>query len=380
MVPVVYNELSLNYCFVLLPFASIFVHSRLRRPPKMFIGAFTVFTFVYLVSFLGQFDLYPFALRRTVSFLIFMTYFSYVLLQIDQDMLRAFKLAVVGIGLLYAIGSAMMFFSLGGSALSFSAKDLVGDQRIGFVYILGCSLVYFARARDLLRLVGKWVLLAVLMGGLLLTFSRGAIVGLLGSVFLYCVVSNYRWLLRPTPRGLRAVGLALITLFGALILLRIFLPTTFDFFAERLFKLDKVQEEVSNPEASAGVRMELTKLVASYVSQHPLTGSGYLGLWVLPERPADANSTHNQYADILLRTGVVGFAMFVFLLYHLMRFLYAREKAFFWGVLAVLFMSFFHDIFKESGGAFVLAFGFGLLSQALREKRSRRAVMAPNTG
>ncbi len=371
LVPVVYSELSVNYGFVLLPCGWVLLTGGFRRVPRLFQGAVLVFSCIFFASFLGQIQLYGFTVRRTISFLLFLTYFSYVVVPLSAISVRAFKWAVVGIGLLYAVASAALFFSLGGAELHFGAKDMVGDQRFGFVYIMGAWIVYFSRARGLAAVTGKWLVITVLLGGVLLTFSRGAIVALVGSVVLFTMVYPLRWLTRPSVRGLwgAAGTLAVAVVLG--VCLRVFLPTTFDFFGERLFQLDRTLSEATNPDASAGVRVEIAKAIVGYVSGHPLTGSGYLGVWILPDAPAETNSAHNQYTDVLFRTGFLGLAVYLYLLARLMRWLFRGQPALFWGMVATLIYCFFHDIFKESEGAFVLAFCFGLLAQALRERHPK---------
>ena len=213
---------------------------------------------------------------------------------------------------------------------------------------------------------------------MLLTFSRGAIVALIGSVLLYALVHHSRWIMRPTGRGLRgaAGALALALVVGGI--LRLFLPTTFDFFTERLFRVDSALAEVANPEASGGVRVELAKMSLRYAGEHLLTGSGYLGVWIIPDAPAGANSAHNQFTDVLFRTGVLGLAIYLYLLARTVRYLHREHPALCWGLVSTLIFCFFHDIFKESGGAFVLAFLFGLLAQELRHSTRQRKILRPH--
>lgn len=254
----------------------------------------------------------------------------------------------------------------------------MGDQRFGFVYLVGAWMLYFYEPGSLSRLAAKWAVVAVLLGGVLLTFSRGAIVALIGSALLYALVHHSRWIMRPTGRGLRGAAGALALFIIVAATLRIFLPTTFDFFAERLFQADKTLAEAANPESSAGVRVELAKMILRYAGEHPLTGSGYLGVWVLPDTPEGANSAHNQFTDVLFRTGVLGLAMYLYLLARTVRYLHREHPALCWGLVSTLIFCFFHDIFKESGGAFVLAFLFGLLAQELRHSTRQRKILRPD--
>jgi O-antigen ligase len=95
-----------------------------------------------------------------------------------------------------------------------------------------------------------------------------------------------------------------------------------------------------------------------------VTGSGYLGVWTLFQ--GFAGSAHNQYADVLFRTGVVGFTAYCFLLFLIGLYLRRRDRGLFWGFLGIVFYGVFHETFKESQGAFVLTFLLGMTAQAPR--------------
>ena len=371
LTPVLYGELTVNYSFALLPPLVALARGKICKAPRIFSAALILYTLIYWVSIIGQADLYETALRRTTSYVLFMTYFSYIFIAIDEEMIATFKAAIVGIGLVFSATKIYTFFAFGGGALDFAAKDLVGDQRFGAVYLLGAWLTYFYTAKNRVEVGLKCLFLCGLMAGLLLTFSRGTIVALLGSAALFVVVRLTKWLVRADMRDVLKAGLAFAAVVAMTVLLRALLPTTFDFFQERLFELENSQAELTDPTASAGIRVAMAKQIFSYVEAHPLTGSGYLGVWILPDTPEGVNSAHNQYTDILFRTGYFGFLVFCCLLFWLLRHFYVTEQALFWGLVGILICMIFHDIFKESEGAFILAFFFGLLAQSLRGASNR---------
>ena len=75
-------------------------------------------------------------------------------------------------------------------------------------------------------------------------------------------------------------------------------------------------------------------------------------------------SAHNQMLDLLFRTGIIGFILYLYLLYSALRFLYLNnEKALFFGVVGILFIGLFHETFKLSHGAFIFAFLIGMAFQ-----------------
>ena len=128
---------------------------------------------------------------------------------------------------------------------------------------------------------------------------------------------------------------------------------------------------------------QITSERYSYESlQNPdgLTGAGYLGPWVL--RDSAFGSAHSQYTDVLFRTGVIGLLLYLGILVGLMRYLWRSHEGLFWGVASVLVYGLFHETFKESQGAFVIAFLVGLMAQSSRDRRAvrRRSKPVPSVG
>ena len=148
-------------------------------------------------------------------------------------------------------------------------------------------------------------------------------------------------------------------------------PLTFDFYQERIvtlvFDQDLMAAGVENPADSVGTRLVILEEILDFVKGHPLTGSGYLGVWILPEIQQIAGSAHNQYLDVLFRTGVLGLLAYVWLLLSLFAYLRHKEPALFWGLVGVAIYGLFQETFKESQGAFLLAFLWGMLAQSLRK-------------
>lgn len=336
------------------------------------------FSIIFVVASIYQFDFQEYSLRRLISFFLFMTMFSYMFMKIDAEMVAAFKLAIVGISVyfsLYAIGT---YFSEGGAALGAYAKVVVGSQRFGFIYILAIWLVYQEKYFSRLWSILKYPVLFLLLSGLLMTFSRSGIVALLGSFGIFAVVNIIRWFRRPTHTLIRKAIVSISILSVLIIAVYLFLPGAVKFFDQSLFLYflnnSAVADDLSNPEASEGYRIFMIQKILGFVANNPLTGSGYLGVWILFSDLS--GSTHNQYFDVLFRTGLLGFVLYLYLLFKLIKFLYTNERAFFWGILGVLIYGLFHETFKESQGAFVLTFLLGMLAQRrqLANFASRRTI------
>ena len=110
----------------------------------------------------------------------------------------------------------------------------------------------------------------------------------------------------------------------------------------------------SNPADSLGYRSVMLKEIFNFVVDNPFTGSGFLGCWVMFES-LDC-SAHNQYADVLFRTGLFGFFIYIYLLFRVLKYLRTTNRDLFFGLVGILIYGIVHETFKLSHGGFILAF------------------------
>ena len=122
--------------------------------------------------------------------------------------------------------------------------------------------------------------------------------------------------------------------------------------------------DFDNPETSQGYRIHMLFDIFNYVLNHPFNGSGFLGVWIMFEDLT--GSAHNQYADVLFRTGFIGLLTYIYLLYNVMVFLYKKDAGLFWGMIGVLIYGLFVETFKETQGAFILSFLIGAHASKIR--------------
>ena len=365
--PLSADGVSVNYSFVVLPLFFLLTGRPLRKPPLLFLILIGWYAIVFVIAALYQYDLHVEGFRRIASFMVFMSMFSYAIIRLDSDLVEAFKGAVILISIIMSVASVFLFLSLGGSALGFQAKDVVGTQRFGFIYILALWILYFFAPSGGYGTLFRYGSIVLILVGLLLTFSRTSVVALGGTIGLFALGRSVQWLRAPTLKR-TTTGVAAVV--GAAVLAVIILtafPLTYDFFESRIveFAMDPgaVSEDLEE-EGSAGTRLAILRRVIDYVASNPVTGSGYLGVWTLFQ--GFAGSAHNQYADVLFRTGVVGFTAYCFLLFLIGLYLRRRDRGLFWGFLGIVFYGVFHETFKESQGAFVLTFLLGMTAQAPR--------------
>ena len=91
-----------------------------------------------------------------------------------------------------------------------------------------------------------------------------------------------------------------------------------------------------------------------------------MGIWILFEDRV--GSAHGQFNDVLFRTGIIGLFVYLFLLYKLGKFLLHNHMGLCLGFIGIIVYGLFHETFKLSHGAFVLAFLFGLYATHKRKK------------
>ena len=107
-----------------------------------------------------------------------------------------------------------------------------------------------------------------------------------------------------------------------------------------------------------GYRIIIFKEIANFVADNPFTGSGFLGCWIMFDNLSC--SAHSQYTDILFRTGLFGFSIYIYILFRIGKYLRATNRDLFYGFIAILIYGFFQETFKLSNGAFILSFLAGM--------------------
>ena len=338
-----------------------------------------IYTMVFVLASSYQTEFLELFPRRLVSFLLFMSIFAFALTDISAMQIRCFKYAVVLVSLMSSTSSILIFAleSLGGQ-LDYEAKDLVGSQRIGFVYLLALWIVYFLPRHLNASVWLRSAMLAIIVAGLFLTFSRSSVVSLGVVVALFTLTRTLNWFFVTRLGDLRK-GIGVLCAIAAIIAgLYSLFPLTFEFYGDRLLDLflsDKVSSHLVDPVTSEGRRIHILKTIFQYVMANPITGSGFLGIWILPE--AGAGSSHNQYLDVMLRTGLPGLTIYLIMIVALLRTL-KHDKGLTWGLVSMLVYGMFHETFKESQGTFILAFLIGMTVARERLRlRNRRSQSRP---
>jgi O-antigen ligase len=368
------SGISSNYLFILYPLILVLFKNKIVIPHKYVLIAITFYFILFLIGILTQSDLSQFFIRRILSFLIFMSIFSFLFISIDQDKISAFKISIVLYSLYFIIPSIGVYFFAGASGIEDNIKEQFGSQRYGFIYLMAFWIVYLDTPKEMpWSSILKYIVLTLLLIGILMTFSRSSVASLLMSLIIYVLygIYNNKKSFSETIKRLFVFVFSCICLFFVVYLLS---PRFIEFFNATFFSilLDKGIEgfDVLNNNSSIGYRLYMFDKIMNFISENLLTGSGYLGVWVLFDNLS--GSAHNQYTDVLFRVGIFGFIIYILFIKRMTYYLFKYDKSLFFGFTGVLFYGLFHETFKLSHGGFLFAFLLALAFQ--KNKKNVKAT------
>ena len=365
------SAFSGNYIFLIFPLVYLLKDQSVKLLSGDLKIAFYIFSVIFFVAWLFQYSYWHLSLRKLVSFILFMSMFSYALININDRMVTAFKIAIVVYTFYLSLSNLNELRSFDLATLGYSAKNQVGNQRYGFLYIIGFWLVFFYQSQSFLLRLSKIPLLIIIFLGILLTFSRASIVGLIGSGLVFLIVI-FGSKIKLTVKNLGVfslygLGVGIVVAFSGIYE---YIALPFEYFADKLFAFRSSDGSENfnlvNAASSSGYRIFLIKSILEYVASSPLFGSGYLGIWIILDD--GIGSAHGQLNDVLFRTGIIGLLIYLYLLQKLGSYLYKVDLGLFLGFIGVLVFGLFHETFKVSHGAFVLAFLIGMWATHLRKR------------
>lgn len=349
-----------NYLYVIFP---ILFYWKLRTKiilsweyKLLSIVIMIVFLFGILLDYLGEFK----ADRRLASFLIFTSIFTFIFVNINKTDVKLFKFSIVIASSLYSIITIYSWVKIGSSLDISSAKSFLGSQRYGFVLIFALWILIYSPKDISQSSIVRILLLLLVFLAIFLTFSRTTYFSLIGvSIFILIehLISMRNSLLLSLKFYISLVVLSLILYF--IYKIPIFNHFIYTRIIDEIFIANTLLSNVETTNDSAGHRLYVWKYTLSNLLQYPLIGSAFLGSWSI-ENLSFAGSFHSQYIDNLSRLGIIGFILFYILIFKLLFHLFYHHKSLFYGLLSCLFYGFFHETFKESHGAFILAFLIGM--------------------
>lgn len=384
-----YDKVSANYLFILFPVIVLIFNRKIQIPPKNILAIMFIYILIFISCLVYQIDYYKFWERRFISFILFMSMFTFFFVKIDESMSKAFKYAVILISILYSLNSISFYFIYKYQGLGFfEIKYHVQSQRYGFILLFGFWLLIFERANTSFKLAIKLISILIVFNGLGLTYSRSSVAGLIVSscsLILLYILNFKSYQLKTIPYANISSFLIYLVFSISIVTVSYYLiPDYFQYFSGRLLKISitPLHEIVYFPYSSypfynttislftsESYRIFMIVEMFKFLSYNPLFGSGYLGVWIMFESLSAAS--HNQLLDVFFRTGIIGFIPFLYILYRIFKYNFdSGNKAVLISLMGIIVIGFFHETFKLSQGAFLFSF---LASQAfncsLIEKR-----------
>lgn len=197
------------------------------------------------------------------------------------------------------------------------ASGFINDPNTAAIYLLaGFVLLQSTKVKRLKTAGILFILLAIF-----LTFSRGAILALVLYEFIYKIVFS-RFIINISISRMHFIGqlliIGLITFVGAIIF---------------IFRENEIGDISNN-------RFEIWSNTIDLILQQPLFGWGFGGYQLL------GVASHNLFLEILLNTGLIGFMLFIFMIYlsFPQKEIYCRFYQLLWGheiLIIILFASLF---------------------------------------
>jgi hypothetical protein len=185
---------SVNYFFALFPVISFFIKKEMMFPPKSVIAFMVMLCIIFIYGSISQVDFYEFFFRRSASFFIFMAVFAFMFVKIDENMILAFKCAIILWALYDSTLTITEYISIDGNAIGAHAKGILGSQRVGIIYLMGFwSVITFNFQNNYIKCI-KFILAFIILSGIFLTYSRSSMLGLGASSLAYFIYLGFNTL------------------------------------------------------------------------------------------------------------------------------------------------------------------------------------------
>jgi hypothetical protein len=272
---------SANYLFVFFPIIVFLLKKQISLPPKKVVWLMLMLSLIFLYGLIFQVDSQDLFLRRSASFLVFMSVFALMFAKLDIDMLHSFKFAIILWALIDSSGRIIQFILIDGNNIGFYAKGIIGTQRIGFVYLMAFWLMAMLKIQNNSFKIIKFIALYVLLAGVFITYSRSSFVGYSATsvaYFLYIIA----YLLKYSSSIKTAIKKIFIKVFYKIILLML-VVVSFNgpmyFYGQTIFKF------VVSTQAKLNSDLELSKYTSAKNPYTDLTS-------ILGEPTSDKNLTN----------------------------------------------------------------------------------------
>lgn len=358
---------SANYLFLLLLLKSKSI--KINKDALNYIIFLTISLFVGIIIY-SRFDSL-FMFRQVLSYFIMLS--GALLLFVNlKGRIQELLIAIVFSALLYSIFAIYMIISKGFLTTDIffikgGLQEYVTDWPQRYVIVL--MFAFFIS-------IGRWSLSIfwpiasiIIATCIFFTFTRAAWISVFIGLLAYFIFLNkkvqYKEIGHRKVRHfnlLVALSILAITIF--FILKNDFVQTAFQTFYNNLELIIKMNPNDFESGSSEGERFVLWKIVLNLLITNPISGTGFAGIYLFTN---ENGSTHNQYIDVLLRTGIIGLIFYLWFWIKIIRYYRKYDISIAAGLMSILFMGLFHETTKLSYGAFIF---FMLLNKSYERTKA----------
>ena len=362
--PISIGGITANYLF-----AGFFLFGRYRKGSQVHfvVPLFVLFcTLAYAWAFFFMSPVEGLT-RQTFSFGVFFLGLCLVFVRLPyriDDIIDVILIVTTlySIWVIYTVINNPLFVLTNPNGIKMGMREFIPDWPQRYVI-----LVMFASLCALHRaLTNKYYfpIFFLLTACVFLSFTRSAylalVLGIIGYVGIQLV--NMKQQIRFKPRTI----LYFMGAFGALIFI-VISNEDIQFAANLLITrtVEPITQFVTGQQLgdnSAATRLDYWEATLNVFSRSPLVGTGFGGIALYDDH---IGSAHNQYLDILLRTGLIGIAFYLVLWIYLLKSYMFSHPHVFAGLLGVFLYGFFHETTKLT---YVALLFFILLNYAFERR------------
>ncbi len=363
--PLTIYSISLNYSYATSFFIYNVKKQKIYNPIILTYGVFLLLSYgigLYLIVPNDGYSLIRQFLGLGTSIIVFSLLFV-DLNYTEEDLFYAtyvcsFIYILIAIYYIVTDPSLSVYDPLG---LKSGMRDHVMDWPQRYVIIMMCGFFYLLD--DLYTNKKNFLPFIVLLAGIVLTFTRAAYISVLCGFVSYILFVTLNDIIKNRKKGSKSLWYVSYTF------LFLFITVSgFEYYAGMLEVMYILWERIYNPVnailfegeivgSSTRVRIKYWGYSLEVATKNIITGTGSAGVHLFK----DTGSTHNQYLDVLLRTGLIGLIYYMYFSVRIMK-EYIFSKPFIpslivsWSVYGI-----FHETTALSYGSFVF---FSLVSKS----------------
>lgn len=321
-----------------------------------------------------------FLTRQSVSFALALAGVLLLFVRLPFS-LADISTAIVVVSVLY---SGLVFWTIATQGVSLidvyfvkgALREFVPDWPQRYVIVLIPALFI---AFDRLGRGPLWPMIALaILGCVFLTFTRAAWIGILLGAFAFALApknksSSLSETAHKSRRLVAALYVALFAVSGVVAARSEVVVNAMEVLWSNMNAVFSIVATGDRFEtgSSEGTRLELWAQMFDALARNPISGTGFAGVYLVV---AGTDSAHSQYMDVLLRTGFVGLAFYVYFWSKALQGYWRRDRAIFAGLIALFVFGFFHETTKLSYGALLF---FALLNKVYESERDTPPARAP---